>query len=174
MAIVPDDKDWTWMLERTCPECGFDTATVAAHRVGSMLLANAASWSEILEGEPAALRRRPRPDRWSPLEYACHVRDVVRLYDERLALMLREDDPLFANWDQDASAVAERYGEQDPAGVRDELLVAADGLSQRFEQVGDEDWQRTGRRSDGAAFTIESFALYMIHDPIHHLHDVLA
>ena len=28
MPIVPDDKDWTWVLERPCPECGFDAATV--------------------------------------------------------------------------------------------------------------------------------------------------
>ena len=25
-AITPDTKDWTWVLERTCPECGFDPA----------------------------------------------------------------------------------------------------------------------------------------------------
>ena len=24
MPIVPDDKNWTWVLERPCPECGFD------------------------------------------------------------------------------------------------------------------------------------------------------
>ena len=23
MPIVPDDKDWTWVLERRCPQCGF-------------------------------------------------------------------------------------------------------------------------------------------------------
>ena len=27
-AITPDDKDWTWVLERPCPECGFDTRTI--------------------------------------------------------------------------------------------------------------------------------------------------
>jgi hypothetical protein len=25
MTIVPDTKDWTWVLRRPCPECGFDT-----------------------------------------------------------------------------------------------------------------------------------------------------
>jgi hypothetical protein len=35
-------------------------------------------------------------------------------------------------------------------------------------------WARTGRRSDGAAFTVESFARYFVHDPVHHLHDVQA
>ena len=27
------------------------------------------------------MRQRPRADRWSPLEYACHIRDVFRIYD---------------------------------------------------------------------------------------------
>jgi hypothetical protein len=33
-------------------------------------------------------------------------------------------------------------------------------------------WERTGRRSDGARFTVETFARYFIHDPVHHLYDV--
>jgi len=24
MPIMPDTKDWTWVLRRACPECGFD------------------------------------------------------------------------------------------------------------------------------------------------------
>jgi len=35
--------------------------------------------------------------------------------------MLSEDDPLFENWDQDASAVADAYEHQVPATVIDEL-----------------------------------------------------
>ena len=30
----------------------------------------------------------------------------------------------------------------------------------------------TGFRSDGAAFTVATFARYLVHDPVHHLHDV--
>jgi hypothetical protein len=37
--------------------------------------------------------------------------------------------------------------------------------------TGDQ-WERTGRRSDGARFTVETFARYFIHDPVHHLYDV--
>ena len=29
-----------------------------------------------------------------------------------------------------------------------------------------------GSRSDGAHFSVDSFARYLIHDPVHHLHDV--
>ena len=67
--------------------------------------------------------RRPTPSTWSPLEYACHVRDVCRLFEQRLELMLTQDAPTFDNWDQDETAVADRYGEQDPATVAGELTA---------------------------------------------------
>jgi hypothetical protein len=38
--------------------------------------------------------------------------------------------------------------------------------------VSGDQWQRTGRRSDGACFTVESFARYLVHDAVHHLYDV--
>ena len=35
MPIVPDDKDWTWVLERPCPECGFDASALQSPRAGA-------------------------------------------------------------------------------------------------------------------------------------------
>ena len=166
--IEPDDKDWTWVLQRPCPECGLDSGSVPAEQVAARTRVNAAAWRDVL-GRPD-VGDRPRAATWSPLEYACHVRDVLRLYDERLQRMLSADDPLFANWDQDATAVAERYAEQQPAAVADALCGAADVLAARFEGV--QDWSRPGRRSDGATFTVETFARYFLHDVVHHLHDV--
>ena len=83
----------------------------------------------------AAVFERGRADdsTWSPLEYACHVRDVFQRYDQRIELMQREDDPQFPNWDHDASAIRDRYDEQDPAHVVDEPGVAAETLAQRLE-----------------------------------------
>jgi hypothetical protein len=166
-TITPDTKDWTWVLNRPCPECGFDSRTVTGADVPDLLRRNAAAWPAALAG---AADVRPRPDRWSPLEYACHVRDVHRVYAERLHLMTTEDDPHYPNWDQDATAVDERYQEQDPATVLAEFAAAAEVLAAAFEKVTD--WTRTGTRSDGAHFTIETFARYLVHDPIHHLWDV--
>ncbi|MET8702576.1 DinB family protein [Kitasatospora sp. NPDC058032] len=171
-AIVPDTKDWTWVLERPCPDCGLDAGAVGRGQVAGMIRANAAGWAGVLAGEPEALRRRPRPETWSDLEYACHVRDVFRLFHVRLNLMLDRDDPLFANWDQDETAVAERYGEQRPEAVAEELARAAEVLAAAFEGVTGAQWGRTGNRSDGARFTVESFSRYLIHDPVHHLYDV--
>jgi hypothetical protein len=106
------------------------------------------------------------------LEYACHVRDVFGLYEERLTLMLTQDNPEYPNWDQDVTAVEQSYNEQDPAVVAMELDAAARVLGDHFDSISGEEWDRTGTRGDGAHFTLESFARYLVHDPVHHLYDV--
>lgn len=169
-APTPDDKDWTWVLDRVCPECGFDTSTVELAQVGSMVRDNASAWQRVLARPD--VRERPEPAMWSALEYGCHVRDVFRLYLERLELMLTEDGPHYPNWDQDETAVAERYDLAEPARVAAELTTAAAALADRFDSVTPDQVGRTGFRSDGASFTVDTFARYFIHDPIHHLWDV--
>jgi hypothetical protein len=170
MTIVPDTKDWTWVLTRRCPDCGFDAAAVSHPDVGPSLRRAAAELAAALDAPDAATR--PAPGVWSALEYGCHVRDTFRVFLGRLELILTEDDPLFANWDQDETAVAERYAEQDPAAVRRELTAAAGVLAARFESLPDDVWQRPGRRSDGAVFTLTTFSQYLVHDPVHHVWDV--
>ena len=168
--IEPDDKDWTWVLRRPCPECGFDPSTVAAPGIGDTVRAAVPRWADALTRPD--VRRRPAPSVWSPLEHAAHVRDLLRLFDERLRLMLDEDDPLFTNWDQDATAVADRYDLQHPAVVSDALATAAATLAADYDAVPDTAWERPGRRSNGSAFTVRTLGVYLLHDVLHHLHDV--
>ena len=170
MPIVPDTKDWTWVLERPCDECGFEASTVLPGDVARLLRANAAAWRPLLDHPQVG--ERPDDATWSALEYAGHVRDVFRLYEYRLGLMLDRDDPTFPNWDQDASAVEDRYAEQDPAAVVDDLESAGARLAEAFDAVPPDAWGRTGNRSDGARFTIDTFSRYLVHDPIHHVWDV--
>ncbi len=170
MDIVADTKDWTWVLERPCPDCGFDSAAVTGRDVAATLRVAARDWQIHLRR--ADVRERPNPVTWSPLEYGSHVRDVCLRFDARLELMLTRVDPVFENWDQDATAVEQRYGEQDPGEVATELASSAETLAAHFDEVRDDQWQRTGRRSDGARFTVDSFARYLLHDVLHHLHDV--
>ena len=173
MTVVPDDKDWTWVLHRPCPECGFDTRQPAREQIADLVRTSADSWRALLaERADADLRRRPDPATWSALEYACHVRDVFVLYLHRLDLMLECDDPLYPNWDQDVTAVEAGYSRQVPLRVSDELGAAAALLAGRFAELTPTAWSRPGRRSDGARFTVETFGRYLVHDPIHHLHDV--
>ena len=170
MAIVPDTKNWTWVLERPCLDCGFDTENFAVADAPAALRANAARWRELLADSKVA--QRPNDTTWSALEYGCHVRDVFRLFNQRLARMMDENGPHFANWDQDATAIEDRYTEQDANVVADELAVASEALAVNFASVTPGDHERTGFRSDGAAFTVGTFARYLMHDPMHHVWDV--
>jgi hypothetical protein len=56
--------------------------------------------------------------------------------------------------------------------VAGEIVEAGAAIAARFDTVSGDQWQRTGFRSDGAQFTVESFARYCVHDPVHHYHDV--
>lgn len=171
--IEPDTKDWTWVLREPCTECGFVADSVERAQFGAVIRADALGWPAVLALPDAA--ERPDASTWSPLEYACHVRDVHRIFDERLRLMLTEDAPHFANWDQDETAVAERYDLQDPAVVGKELVAAAGQVAAQYDAVPADDdavWARRGLRSNGSEFTVDSIGRYHLHDIVHHTHDV--
>ncbi len=168
--IEPDTKDWTWTLRQPCPDCGVAAGEIEPSAVAGLVGAYTAPWPGVLERRD--VRQRPDPHTWSALEYACHVRDVCRLFDGRVRLMLGEEDPLFENWDQDEAAVADRYGAQDPAVVAEELAEAAGRLAMTYAAVSGSQWERTGMRSTGARFTVLSLGQYGLHDLGHHLWDV--
>ncbi|MEV0706395.1 DinB family protein [Nocardia aurea] len=192
MPIVPDVKNWTWVLDETCPECGFAAADTAFDAVPPLAREYAGRLAATLTRPEAALR--PTDSVWSPLEYAAHVRDVCRIFAYRTAIAARtvasdprvpafdargvsaaeaaDGVPVFSDWDQDATAIADRYGEQDPAIVARELVDAAEIVAHAIESVPPADRGRHVRRSDGSAFTVESLARYFVHDVIHHVHDV--
>ena len=170
--IEPDTKDWTFVLGRVCAECGFDASAVDPGGLGDAVRATVPRWTSVLARPD--VRVRPVPEVWSPLEYGAHVRDVLRVFDERVRLMLTQDDPQFANWDQDATAVTDRYDLQDPAAVSAELAAAAATIAADFDAVPDDAWTRPGRRSNGSLFTVASLGVYFLHDVLHHLHDVAA
>ena len=44
VTIVPDAKDWTWVLQRPCPECGLDTHSFPRDAIAGMIRVNAAAW----------------------------------------------------------------------------------------------------------------------------------
>lgn len=171
MEPEPDTKDWTWTLTRRCEQCGLAAGEIGVDEIAIRAELAAGEWIQILTASPA-VNVRPEPGVWSPLEYGAHVRDVYRLFDARLALMLLQDEPTFADWDQDETALTERYPEADPDEVADELELAAEVLAARLQGLTPAQLERRGRRSDGAEFTVRTFAQYFLHDVIHHLYDV--
>ncbi len=174
--ITPETEDWTWVLQRPCPQCGLDASAVAVADLPGRLIASAATWRPRLLGPDPA--RRPTPTTWSPLEHGAHVRDVLRLAHVRLSLLLEQEDPVFADGDQDATAVQDRYAEQDPARVATEVGRAAEELAALLGQLPPSEdaspRQRPGRRSNGSKVTVASLGRYVLHDLVHHEQDVAA
>ena len=168
--IVPDEKNWTWVLERQCIDCEFDARSFNSRLSATTIRDLVDRWAAVLAG--IKVQARTRPDMWSSLEYGCHIRDVFRKFDERLKLMLETEDPAFENWDQDKTAIEDRYDLQNPKVVVSELREAGMSLAACFDTVKEEQWSRRGIRSDGSVFTVDSIARYLMHDPVHHLWDV--
>ena len=112
----------------------------------ALVRAAATPWAEVLARPDATTRPAPRV--WSPLEYGCHVRDVLRICSVRNRLIRAEDNPSFPNWDQDETALTERYWEQDPATVAAEVVTAGEENAAAWSDVAEPEWQRPGTRSN--------------------------
>ena len=167
----PDTKDWTWVLEAKCPECGFDARALSRADLASVARDLGDRWVAAMSAIDAP-RQRPAPAVWSPLEYSCHVRDVFELFGDRLQLMLDEDDPTFENWDQDETALADDYAGQDPDVVTADLAASAEEFAAIVDTVADDAWERPGLRTNGSRFTVDSLVRYQLHDVVHHLTDI--
>ncbi len=173
---TPDRKDWTWALERACDSCGLEVDHVARSDLGALIRANAAAWRALLARGSMVAARPPAGSAaspvWSALEYGCHVRDVYRRFHERLRRMLSEDQPSFADWDQNYTAIEAGYGEQDPGRVSYDLALIAGQTADMVDRIMSDQWERTGTRSDGLSFTVDSLVRYLLHDVVHHVWDV--
>ena len=169
---VPDTKDWTWVLDRPCPECGFDPAGQGLADLPRLVHDTAMTWSAGARAGPtsASGRRRTSGRRWST---AATSVTCTSSSPNGCGRCSTEDEPTFANWDQDATAVESDYGSQDPTAVAVELIEAA-GHRRRHLRHRHRCDARSPRRCGPTAtrFTVESLGSYHLHDVVHHLHDV--
>lgn len=170
--IPPDTKDWTWVLNRPCPDCQEAVGDIEVTDMPAIIRDTVPRWRTALAGDDASVR--PSPTVWSPLEYGAHVRDVQRVFLARLQLMLGEDGARFADWDQDAAAAQGGYAGLSPAEVADEIEAGATEFAEAVEALTPELESRTGVRSNGSQFTVRTLLQYFLHDTLHHLHDVNA
>ncbi|CAN7567700.1 DinB family protein [Terrabacter sp. LjRoot27] len=171
---TPDDADWTWVLTRPCPDCGFDAAAVEPADVPDLLRDAGQRYAAALGREDA--RTRPAEGVWSTLEYACHVRDVCDVMRGRLEQILARGGEVvrFANWDQDETAVEQQYWRSDPDVVAHEVTAAFEAAATAYALPAGTQWEWPALRSNGSEFTARTLALYFTHDIRHHLWDVNA
>jgi hypothetical protein len=159
-----------------CDECGFRYSATAAD-IPSALTALAARYGTVLTTTPlASLAARPAPETWSPLEYACHFRDILFMQRERLYQGLIEQKPNFIPMYREQRVTVGRYNDQSPAEVADAIGVGALLLGRLAESMDDAQWQRACIYNYPAP--AERSLLWMMqhttHEGEHHLVDIAA
>ena len=167
-----EGRDWTRSQFEACPDCGFDPSALADDQVPRALTDAAAGWGAFLATAPIAdLRRWIEPGVWSPLEYACHTRDVVAVFEERVRRTVAEPGQPLGWWDHEAAVVDEAYNRQQPVLVAEEMAANARQLGTTLRSIELDAWELAAERRPGERFTVRGMARFVLHELAHHRDD---
>ncbi|MEU3315325.1 DinB family protein [Streptomyces sp. NPDC006656] len=157
-----------------CARCGFSYDLGLAPSAASLAGEYAARFAEVLlRAGRATLTRRPAPEVWAPLEYACHVRDVLLVQRERVLAARREDTPVATPMGRDERVEHEGYALQDPADVARQLTDAAALFANVLDRLSPAHWERTLVYSypEPTERSVAWVAVHTLHELRHHLLD---
>lgn len=117
---------------------------------------------------------RPGPEVWSPLEYACHVRDVLLVQRDRVILALVEDVPDFAPMYREQRVALAGYGGEDAGEVGGELAVAANLTAKVFAGLSPEQLARRCiyNYPERAERDVAWLGRQTVHETVHHTKDI--
>lgn len=164
-------------MER-CPECGFVYLDLPREHIVTALAMVAAQYRSRLGS--AGWMHGPTPDRWSPAEYAAHVRDLLDDHHRHIALTLRFDRPTIPVHDRSGShnegipTGDDPPPEDDPARMARSIEQGADRLASLLATLSEEEWQRVAVVAEPGAG--ERDVVWMgrnaVHELAHHLLDI--
>jgi len=158
----------------TCDECGFTYGVLPHQELPAAFENGVTGFSRLLKADDAVLRRRPEFDQWSPLEYGCHLRDVLFMQRDRVFVALVEEEPSFKPMYREQRIELDRYNAQHPYEVRKQLAMAASMLSHLFSTLTDEQWSRSLVYGFPRP-TVHDVAWvghHTLHEVVHHRRDV--
>ncbi|MFD7256284.1 DinB family protein [Streptomyces sp. NPDC059874] len=157
----------------TCVECGFEYDLALAPTVSALVKTTAGAYADLLRAEPRVLRRRSAPDVWAPLEYACHVRDVLIVQRERVLAARRSDTPVAEPMGRDERVEHDGYVHQQPADVARQLQDTALLFANVLDRLSPADWERTliYTYPERAERSLRWLAVHTLHELRHHLLD---
>lgn len=158
----------------TCAQCAFEYDLSLAPTVPRLAGEHAEQYARLLRGDAAALRRRPAPEVWSPLEYACHVRDVLLVQRERALAALRRDTPVAESMGREERVEDDGYRLQQPADVARQLGDAALLFGQVLARLTPDGWERTlvYGYPEPTERSLRWLAVHTLHELRHHLLDM--
>jgi hypothetical protein len=167
-------KAVVWPAEdHVCAACGVAYAMVSPSEAAAVVARQPQLIREAVSAlTESDIRRRPEPDTWSVLEYACHVRDVFGASIIRLYRTRTEDHPTVDPMLNDLRVARLSYNKRDMAAVLDELDDAAEGLADEIARVRQDGWGRQCSRLPGEDRTAAWLVRQAMHEAVHHLRDI--
>lgn len=157
-----------------CAECGFEYRLDEYRDAGPAILEEADQLAAVLCDVVDDPARRRIPDTWSPLEYCCHLRDMLLVQRERVILARWRDTPSLAPMARDLRADFDGYAEQDPMDVARQLVDAARLFANVLARLQGQDWNRrlVYNFPHPTERTLAWVALHTLHEVRHHRLDV--
>jgi hypothetical protein len=154
----------------TCTECGF--VYDESLDVPPLLTEGVAETAGLLS--TGDVRSRRSPEVWSPLEYACHLRDMLLVQRERVLLARRVERPDCTPMGRDERVEHDGYADQAPADVARQLTDAGELFANVLLRLPAPDWERTVlyRYPEPTVRTLRWVALHTLHEVRHHLLDI--
>ncbi|MCU4184316.1 DinB family protein [Acidiferrimicrobium sp. IK] len=128
---------------------------------------------DALESVPeGALRVRPSPEVWSPIEYLCHIRDVMISATVRLYRTRTEEVPSVEPMFNDLRAARFGYAHRKVGAVMAEIVYDATGFLAEVARMPSDGWNRRLRRLPGETRTGIWLVRQTMHEGEHHLLDI--
>lgn len=156
-----------------CTECGFSYDLADAEEAAQHIAVGAAEIALLLNaGGDLAARREP--DVWSPLEYGCHVRDVLLVQRERVLAALRVDRFECTPMGRDERVEHDGYAEQEPHDVARQLADGALLLGNVVDRLSADAWERVVvyPYPEPTERTLRWLAVHTVHEVQHHTLDI--
>ena len=160
-------------MDDLCAECGFRYDLSDAPAAAADIRRLAGEVAEVLRTPGQDLAGRRRPELWSPVEYGCHLRDVLLVQRERVLTARRDNGFVCTTMGRDIRVEHEGYAEQDPTDVARQLVDAASLFGNVLDRLGDDwdnemvySWPQPHRAS------LRWVAVHTVHESRHHLQDI--
>jgi hypothetical protein len=157
-----------------CDQCGFDYDLHRAPLVGSEIVTGADQLAALVERSGGDVRNQIEPGTWSPLEYGCHLRDVLLVQRERVLLARRVEQPRLESMGPEERAEHDGYADHDPTDVARQLSDAARMFDNVLGRLAERDWDLTVvyNYPTPTVRSLRWLALHTAHEVVHHLRDV--
>lgn len=124
---------------------------------------------------PGRFIRTPSEGEWSALETLTHVRDViVHVYGLRIRRLLYEDDPVFADFDEETYRRASLARGETARALLDTIAGEHEQTARLLAALPDADWARQGRHPVLGVVSIEFLARRIGEHAVEHAAQVAA